>query len=121
MTVVAPPTTPTAERERWHGTRERVIGQHARRDDARAAAAAPTSEKTFSRSAPPQKRQRASALAAAESASLVVARGAVAVGCAQARSVHDERRALAAEARRLMVRFGEPLERDGIVLGAHER
>ena len=56
VTVVAPPTTPTAERERWHGTRERVVGQHARRDDARAAAAVPSSEKPFSGSAPPQKR-----------------------------------------------------------------
>ena len=68
VTVVAPPTTPTAERERWHGTRERVVGQHARRDDARAAAAVPSSEKPFSGSAPPQKQQRASSLAATESA-----------------------------------------------------
>ena len=47
--------------------------------------------------------------------------GAVAVGGARARSVHDERRALAAEARRPVARDGEPLERDNIVLDAGAR
>ena len=62
------------EREQWHGARERVVEQHTRCDDARATLCLPSSEKPFSRSLPPQKRQRASSLAAGESAaSLVVA------------------------------------------------
>jgi hypothetical protein len=74
LRVAAPSDDAAAERERWHGARERVVEQHTRCDDARAALCLPPSEKPFSRSAPPQKRQRASSLAAGESAaSLVVA------------------------------------------------
>ena len=74
LRVAAPSDDAAAERERWHGARERVVEQHTRCDDARAALCLPSSEKPFSRSAPPQKRQRASSLAADESAaSLVVA------------------------------------------------
>ena len=72
LRVAAPSDDAAAERERWHGARERVVEQHTRCDDAHAARCLSSSEKPFSRSAPPQKRQRAPSLAADESAVLLV-------------------------------------------------
>ena len=74
LRATAPSDDAAAERERWHGARERVVEQHTCYDDARAARCLPSSEDLFSKSAPPQKEQRASSLAAAESAASLVVR-----------------------------------------------